>query len=54
MKLSSYPDIGVGDCDFIPTGEIQEELTISATEHVLKEYGKIIEDCCHYAMELRS
>jgi len=49
MKLSSYPDIGVGDCDFIPT-----ELTISATEHVLKEYGKIIEDCCHYAMELRS
>jgi hypothetical protein len=54
MKLLSYPDIGVGDCDFIPTGEIQEELPISATEHVLKEYGKIIEDCCHYAIELRS
>lgn len=45
MKLSSCPDIGICDCDFIVTGETQEELTISAPEQGLKEYGKVIEDC---------
>ena len=52
MKLSSRLDIGICDCDFIVTGETHEELTISATEQVLKEYGKVIETST--GIELRS
>jgi predicted small metal-binding protein len=44
MKLLSCHEVGVCDCDFIVTGETEEQVTISATEHVMKEHRKTLED----------
>jgi predicted small metal-binding protein len=44
-KLLSCREVGCyGDCDYIVTGENEEEVMESAAEHSIKEHGTTLKD----------